>query len=59
MCFRCDQPMKAKHILVDCVDFAETRRSNFHIRDLKHLFSDIPVDDILSFFKEINLVTKM
>ena len=45
--------------LIDCVDFSQTRNLYFQVNDMAQLFQNIPVDNILSFVKEINLFNKI
>ena len=37
MCIGCDTPFSIKHILLDCVDFADTRRQFYDSQDLYNL----------------------
>ena len=58
-CIGCNQFNTVKHILIDCVDFSQTRNLYFQVNDMAQLFQNIPVDNILSFLKEINLFSKI
>ena len=58
-CIVCNQYITVKHILTDCIDFSEDRNKYFHVTDLKQLFQDVSVDNILSFLKDINLFNKL
>ena len=58
-CIVCNQYITVKHILTDCIDFSEDRNKYFHVTDLKQLFQDVSVDNILSFLKHINLFNKL
>ena len=48
-----------KHILIDCIDFLQTRNKYYRANDLPQLFQDVPVDNILLFLKEINIFYKI
>ena len=48
-----------KHILTDYIDFLQDRNKYFQVRDLRQLFQDVPVDNILSFLKDINIFNKI
>ena len=58
-CIVCNQPFIVKHILIDCIDFLQTRNKYYRANDLTQLFQDVPVDNILSFLKEINIFNKI
>ena len=58
MCIPCHCPFTIKHILMDCIDFNDTRTQFYNVPDLKSLFSDISVSVILDFLKEIGLFVK-
>ena len=58
-CIVCNQPFTVKHILIDCIDFLQTRNKYYRANDLPQLFQDVPVDNILSFLKEINIFNKI
>ena len=48
-CIGCDTPFTVRHFLLDCADFGRERRSLFQVYNLKDLFKDISVENILSF----------
>ena len=58
-CIACNQHITVKHILTDCIDFLQDRNKYFQVRDLRQLFQDVPVDNILSFLKDTNLFNKI
>ena len=58
-CIVCNQHITVKHILTDCIDFLQDRNKYFQVRDLRQLFQDVPVDNILSFLKDTNLFNKI
>ena len=58
-CIACNQHITVKHILTDCIDFLQDRNKYFQVRDLRQLFQDAPVDNILSFLKDTNLFNKI
>ena len=57
-CIVCNQPFPVKHILIGCIDFLQTLNKYYRANDLPQLFQDVPVDNILSFLKEINIFNK-
>ena len=54
-CIVCNQPFTVKHILIDCIDFLQTRNKYYRVNDLPQLFQDVPVDNIVSFLKQIHI----
>ena len=55
ICIGCDAPFTVKHILLDCVDFADTRRYFYECENLFDLFRRVPKEKILGFIQEIGL----
>ena len=55
----CDTPFTVRHFLLDCADFDRERRSLFQVNNLKDLFKDVSVENILSFLKNVNLFNKI
>ena len=58
-CIPCDRPLTVKHILIECIDTAETREQYFNCPDLKKLFNSVAGDTILAFLSEVNLMHKI
>ena len=58
-CIGCDTPFTVRHFLLDCADFNRERRSLIQLNNLKDLFKDVSVENILSFLKNINLFNKI
>ena len=58
-CVGCDAPFTVRHFRLDCGDFAQVRNNCFHVDEMKQLFSDIHIDSIMTFLKEINLCNKI
>ena len=58
-CIGCDTPFTVRHFLLDCADFGRERRSLFQVNNLKDLFKDVSVKNILSFLKNVNLFNKI
>ena len=57
-CVGCDEDITVKHILLDCVDFSDQRPRFYSLPNLKHLFTQVPGHQILSFLKAIGLYGK-
>ena len=58
-CIGCNEDMTVKHILIGCVDFAETRKKFFRTVTLKDLFDVVDPLRIFSFIREIGLIGKV
>ena len=58
-CIGCDTPFTVRHFLLDCADFNRERYSLIRVNNLKDLFKDLSVENILSFLKNINLFNKI
>ncbi|MCG8078476.1 MAG: reverse transcriptase-like protein, partial [Candidatus Thiodiazotropha taylori] len=58
-CIGCNQPFTVQHILLDCVDFSLSRDLYFNVNTLQQLFQDVPVDNIISFLKDIRIFNKI
>ena len=58
-CIGCVTPFTVRHFLLDCADFDRERRSLFQVNNLKDLFKDVSVENILSFLKNVNLFNKI
>lgn len=58
-CVPCDTPLTMKHVLVDCVDFLNSRQLFYNVKNLKDLFFEVESNHIIEFLKEINLFSKI
>ena len=58
-CIGCDTAFTVKHFLIDCVDFALTRRIYFQVNNLKELFIKVPPHKILGYLREIGIINKI
>ena len=54
-CVGCDEDITVNHNLLDCVDFSDQRPRFYSLPNLKHLFTQVPGHQILSFLKAIGL----
>ena len=55
-CVPCQEPLTVEHILLRCVDFQQTRERHFKATTLRELFNSTPVEKILDYLSDINLV---
>ncbi|MES9951106.1 MAG: reverse transcriptase domain-containing protein [Candidatus Thiodiazotropha sp.] len=58
-CIGCDKNFTVKHFLLECVDFSIVRNQLIRVGDMKQLFENVPVDNILLFLKRIQLYNKI
>ena len=58
-CIACDCLLTVKHILLDCVDFIESRNRHFSVNSFRELFEKVPPDSILSYLHEIGLFYRL
>ncbi len=58
-CIACNTSLTIKHIFIECVDFNQIRWKYFNVISMEQLFNTIPVDLIISYFKEIGLFTRL
>ena len=58
-CIPCSEELTIEHILIHCVDFAETRDKYFNVQSLHELFSTVKPVHIIGFLKEIQLYNKL
>ena len=58
-CIGCDANFTIKHILLECIDFADTRKLFYNCRDLYSLFKTVAKEKILDFIREIGLYYKV
>lgn len=58
-CIGCDTPFTVRHFLLDCADFDRERRCLFQANNLKDLFKDISVENVLLFLRNVNLFNKI
>ena len=52
-CVGCDEDITVKHILLDCVDFSDQRPRFYSSPNIKHLFTQVPGHQIISFLKQL------
>ena len=58
-CLICLTPYTIKHILMECDVLATTRERHFKADDMRDLFKNINMDDVLSFLREAELYLKI
>ncbi len=58
-CIGCNTSFTIKHILIDCIDFADTRKLYYNVPDMFTLFRTVTPGKILEFIREIGLYSKI
>ena len=58
-CIGCNTAFTIKHILIECVDFADTRKLFYNVQDIHSLFKSVTKEKILGFIREIGLYNKI
>ena len=58
-CIGCNTAFTIKHILLDCVDFADVRKLFYNVQDMNKLFKTVSKEKILGFIREIGLYHKI
>ena len=58
-CLTCQTPYTIKHILMKCAVLATARDGHFKTDNMRDLFENINMDDVLSFLREAELYLKI
>ena len=58
MCNICNVQLTVNHILIDCIDYQNTRSQYYSETTLKELFKNERFSKIINFLKEIGLYFK-
>ena len=58
-CIPCNYIFSLKHVLIDCVNVADVRKTFYNANSLSDLFTNVAGDTILQFVKGIDLYTKI
>jgi len=59
ICIPCNQPLTIQHILIECIDFQNTRTKHYTSTNIEELLSATHPSAILNFLKEIRLYSKI
>ena len=58
-CIGCNAPFTIKHILLECIDFADTRKNYLNCTDLYTLFKVEKSHNLLQYVREIGIYKKL
>ena len=51
-CIPCQAPLTVKHILTECTDFLPTREKYYKINNMKELFKEVKINNIMCYLKK-------
>ncbi|GFN81299.1 retrovirus-related pol polyprotein from type-1 retrotransposable element r1 [Plakobranchus ocellatus] len=54
-CYACDSLYTVRHILIECLDFQDTRRKYFSVTDLYRLFREVNPSRIVGYLKDLGV----
>ena len=58
-CLTCQTPFTIKHVLVECGALAITREGHFKTGNMRDMFENVHMDDVLSFLRDTGLYLKI
>ena len=59
MCQVCQTKYSVKHILIECTDLAHIRETIYNANDMKKLFQNIEIKNVMPFLEVINIYGKI
>ena len=59
MCYACQTKYIVKHILIECTDLAHIRKTFNSVNNMKELFQNTEINNVISFLKTVKLYTKI
>ena len=59
MCYACQTKYTVKYILIECTDLAHIRKAFYCANNMKELFQNAEINNVMSFLKTVNLYTKI
>ena len=54
-CFVCNMRLTVKHIMLECVDFAQARSRHFNVNTFQDVFNNVEPSAIIDYLKDIQL----
>lgn len=58
-CIPCNCKYTIKHVLINCIDFADIRKKHFNVNNMYDLFNNVSFTNIVSFLKEVGIYSKI
>ena len=59
MRYACQTKYTMKHILIECTDLAHRRKTFYSTNNMKELFQNTEINNVISFLKTVKLYTKI
>ena len=59
MCYACQTKYTVKHILNECTNLACIRKTFYSANNMKELFQNTEINNVISFLKTVKLYTKI
>ena len=59
MCYACQTKYTMNHILIECTDLAHVRKTFYSANNMKELFQNTEINNVISFLKTVKLYTKI
>ena len=59
MFYACQTKYTIKHILIECTDLAYIRKTFYSANNMKELFQNTEMNNVISFLKTVKLYTKL
>ena len=59
MCYACQTKYTMKHILIECTNLAHIRKIFYSVNNMKELFQNTEINNVISFLKTVKLYTKI
>ena len=59
MCYACQTKYTVKYILIECIDLANVRKTFYSANNMKELFQNTEINNVISFLKTVKLNTKI
>ena len=59
MCYACETKYTVNHILIECTDLAPTGKTFYSANNIKGLFQNTEINNVISFLKTVKLCTKI
>ena len=59
MCYVCQTKYTVKHIIIECTDRAHIRKTFYGVNNMKELFQNTEINNVILFLKTMKLYTKI
>ena len=59
MCYAYQTKYTVKHILIECTDQADIRKTFYSANNMKELFQNTEINNVISFVKTVKVYTKI